>query len=120
MKRVKAFTASMIVFAGLCAAGSAVADGYQQLSPVAAYTAESATYIVFAQNVGVNGCSLSKNSIIITTAESAHTPEFIKAALSVALTAIATETPIKVYWSGCFSSGRPKAILIGLGTVEIN
>lgn len=94
------------------------ADEYQELTPIAAHSAVSAVYIVFAQNLGLHGCSLNKNNIAITSAE--HSADFVKVSLSVALTSIATGVPMKVFWSGCMINGRPKVSTVSLGTAEPN
>lgn len=100
------------------AAAPALADGYQQLSPIAAYSSEEDTYIIFAQNIGLNGCSLNKNNIAIVGGEQGS--ELVKSSLAIALAAISTGTPITVHWSGCLPNGRPKATMIGLGTAIPN
>lgn len=93
--------------------------GYQELTPVAVYSDVAGdVYMVFPQNVGLNGCTIDRNSILISSSE--HTAALAKSALSITLAAIATDKNIKVYWSGCMNNGRPKAISVGYGTTEIN
>jgi len=97
----------------------AVGEGYQELSPTSVYSGDNgALYIVMANNIGLNGCSINKNNILINPSESSG--EYVKSALSITLAAIATGKSIKVYWNGCLVGGRPKATLIGLGITEIN
>lgn len=109
---------NIVLALALLATSSVKADEYQALLPVAAYSNSDSTYIVFAENVGAHGCAVDRNSVVIKDDE--HGVDLVKSSLSIALTAIATGTSMKVFWSGCMNNGRPKATLIGLGTTEIN
>jgi hypothetical protein len=111
---IKSLVTSVLVFGST----TVQADEYQVLAPVAVHTSVSATYIVFANNVGMHGCALDKNNIAITVAD--HSADMVKASLAIALNSISTGTSIKVYWSGCMASGRPKIASIGIGAAEPN
>jgi hypothetical protein len=117
MRKMIVASCKVAALTALCVA-PVYAEGYQELTPTAVYSGVDSTYVVFAQNVGTNGCSANRNSIVFTHAD--HSADLVKTSLTVALTAISTGSAIKVYWSGCLNSGRPKAVLIGLGTTEIN
>lgn len=109
--------ASVLGAAIFCCAGFAA--GYQEVTPVSVYTADNGDlYIVSSQDLGANGCTQNKNSILLRTAD--HSDGFIRSSLSVSLAAVASGKDIKVYWDGCLSGGRPKASLIGFGTAQVN
>jgi len=119
MKLIRLSVLKLTIFAGFVLSSASYADGYQELTPASVFSGENGDlYIVMNQNIGANGCVHDKNSVLIKSDE--QSPELVKTALSITLSAIATTKNIKVYWSGCLSGGRPKATLVGFGSTEIN
>lgn len=118
MTRKSLAARSLLLPFAICSMSIASADEYQELMPTAVHSGVNAVYIVIPQNLGLHGCSLNRNSIAITSTE--HSADFVKASLSIALASIATGTPMKVFWSGCMTNGRPKVSTVSLGTTELN